>query len=257
MKTLDKEKLDLIVSQIRYGADGKPTHFKGYPVKSMLWCAKHKIWYPTTYGDELAIWDINLGCPHCAKEALFESALGAAAIPRRFISKSFDTFDANTDHLAKAFSVAKGFASNLKENLAIGRCLVFCGGVGVGKTHLACSIANQAVQEGYSVFFTSVSRLIRQVRATWQTSDELSVYQNLIDLDLLIIDEVGVQAGSENEKNILFDVINGRYENMKSTIVITNLMRQQLPEYMGERVIDRLRENGGVIIPMPGSSYRK
>ena len=79
----------------------------------------------------------------------------------------------------------------------------------------------------------------------------------LIDLDLLVIDEVGVQSGTENERNILFDIINGRYENMKSTLIITNLDRSQLPDYLGERIVDRLRENGGMLIPISGKSCRK
>ena len=40
--------------------------------------------------------------------------------------------------------------------------------------------------------------------------------------DLLILDEVGVQFGSETEKMILFEIINGRYEQLKPTIVISN-----------------------------------
>ena len=47
--------------------------------------------------------------------------------------------------------------------------------------------------------------------------------------DLLILDEVGVQFGSETEKMILFEIINGRYEQLKPTIVISNLARTRSP----------------------------
>ena len=63
--------------------------------------------------------------------------------------------------------------------------------------------------------------------------------------DLLILDEVGVQFGSETEKMILFEIINGRYEQLKPTIVINSNLRRALTDYLGERVVDRLREGGG------------
>ena len=74
--------------------------------------------------------------------------------------------------------------------------------------------------------------------------------------DLLILDEVGVQFGSETEKMILFEIINGRYEQLKPTIVISNLA-DALTDYLGERVVDRLREGGGRMLIFDWPSYRR
>ena len=75
--------------------------------------------------------------------------------------------------------------------------------------------------------------------------------------DLLILDEVGVQFGSEFEKQLLFDVLNERYEKLKPSILLSNIPSEQLSDYLGERVTDRLRENGGALIGFNWDSYRK
>jgi len=74
--------------------------------------------------------------------------------------------------------------------------------------------------------------------------------------DLLVLDEIGVQYGSETEKNILFEIVNERYEAMKPTILISNLAMTTLTEYAGERVIDRMKENGGKCIVFDWKSRR-
>lgn len=53
-----------------------------------------------------------------------------------------------------------------------------------------------------------------------------------------------MQFGSDAEKLILFEIINGRYEAVKPTILLSNLNIDGLKGYMGERVVDRLREGG-------------
>ena len=78
----------------------------------------------------------------------------------------------------------------------------------------------------------------------------------LIHLDLLILDEVGMQFGSDAERLLLFDVLNGRYEELKPTVLIGNLAVDALPDYLDIRLLDRLRENGGVVVPFTWSSER-
>jgi DNA replication protein DnaC len=72
----------------------------------------------------------------------------------------------------------------------------------------------------------------------------------------LIIDEVGMQFGSDTEKMIIFDIIDGRYNNMLPTILISNLELSEVKELIGDRSIDRLREDGGVVVAMKWASNR-
>ncbi|EJF3060091.1 ATP-binding protein, partial [Escherichia coli] len=72
----------------------------------------------------------------------------------------------------------------------------------------------------------------------------------------LIIDEVGVQFGSDAEKLIMFEIINTRYEYMKPTILISNQSKDELSAFIGERVIDRMNDGGGCTLAFTWDSYR-
>lgn len=74
--------------------------------------------------------------------------------------------------------------------------------------------------------------------------------------DLLIIDEIGVQFGSDAEKLIMFEIINTRYERMKPTILISNQSKEELAAFIGERVIDRMNDGGGCTLAFTWDSYR-
>jgi len=71
------------------------------------------------------------------------------------------------------------------------------------------------------------------------------------------MDEVGVQFGSEFERQIMFDVLNERYEKRKPSILLSNIPPSELGTYLGDRVTDRLREDGGKMIAFDWESYRR
>lgn len=181
-----------------------------------------------------------------------------AAIPPRFADRSLDTFDATLPGQKKALEVAKNYAATFDE--ADGTSMIFCGGVGAGKTHLAVGIARELIERQRMAIFMSVMGAIRTVKDTYRRGSEVTeteAIENLIKPDLLILDEVGVQFGSDTEKLILFEVLNGRYENRRSTILISNLAMDKLSDYLGERVVDRLREGGGKMVVFDWPSYRR
>ena len=88
--------------------------------------------------------------------------------------------------------------------------------------------------------------MISAVRDTWRkTSDEseTQVIRRLSrDIDFMVIDEVGVQRGTDEEKNLMFRIMDSRYGHRKPVIILTNLDADGLKEFLGERIYDRLRE---------------
>jgi DNA replication protein DnaC len=74
--------------------------------------------------------------------------------------------------------------------------------------------------------------------------------------DLLILDEVGVQFGSDTEKLLLFDVLNERYEQRKPTLLLSNLALDGVKAFLGERIYDRLREDGAEAVVFDWDSWR-
>lgn len=180
-----------------------------------------------------------------------------ASIPPRFEDRSLDSYVADLAGQKKALAIARQYAATFDENEGVS--LIFCGGVGSGKTHLAVGIAKELMGRYRSALFMSVMGAVRSVKETWSNREttESEALQNLIEPDLLILDEVGVQFGSDTEKLILFEIINGRYENRRATIIISNLAIDALTSYLGERVVDRLREGGGKLVVFDWPSYRR
>ena len=249
---------------------------KDRPTQDRL-CVKHNVAYTSTN----YIGDHWTECPKCMieigdaetkkqierdKQAELErqqrrwmAKIGKAAIPERFKDRTLDSYIAKTSGQQKALAFAKEYAENFDQVLKTGRSAIFVGKPGTGKTHLAAGIALSIMQQQRTALFVTVQRLIRRVKDSWRTKQETEseVINAFASPDLLILDEVGVQFGSEFEKQLLFDVLNERYEKLKPSILLSNIPNEQLADYLGERVMDRLRENGGALIGFNWNSYRK
>ena len=133
------------------------------------------------------------------------------------------------------------------------------GGVGTGKTLLASAGIESIVDNNRCEMIKTID-VVRELKATWakdsnQTEEGLIKYYS--NLDLLVLDEVGSQFGSDTEKLFIFDIIDGRYQNMKPTIIISNLDIDGITDAIGERCVDRLREGGGMMVAFDWKSERK
>ena len=194
-------------------------------------------------------------------QATLEKALGRAGIPRRFIGRGFDAYQATGEDQRRALTLCRQYAAAFPRNRVEGNCLLLVGGPGTGKTHLACAILQAVIRKGYTGFFTSVSEALRTIRDAYSPQAERSERETFglyVTPDLLVLDEVGVAIGDgEKRRAMLFDLINARYGEVKPTVLIGNLTVQELERYLGERILDRLRESGGVTVPFTWSSYRR
>lgn len=216
-------------------------------------------------------------CPRCAEEAdqeaklaqeqaererrtrAWQQRIGHAGIPERFQNRTLDSYRADTDGQRTAKEFARQYANGFDEVLETGRSALFVGLPGTGKTHLAVGIGLEVMRSGHSALFTTVIRAIRSIKDTWgqhSQQTEAEVIRGLTYPDLLILDEIGVQFGSDTEKLLLFDVLNERYENRRPTVMLSNLAPDAVKAYLGERVFDRLREDGGQMIVFNWPSAR-
>lgn len=217
-------------------------------------------------------------CPTCTAEAAtkereereakerddrrqaWQHRIGDAGIPERFKNRSLQSFVAETDAQARALEFATAYADSFDDALATGRSALFIGKPGTGKTHLAVGIGLRIMhRDSRTVLFTTVMRAIRRVKDTWSRESRESETQAIAALvfpDLLILDEIGVQFGSDTERLILFDVLNERYEKRRPTLLLSNLNIDEVKAYLGERVFDRLREDGGEAIVFDWASWR-
>ena len=187
-----------------------------------------------------------------------EEALGRACIPADFKNKSFDTFIADTPELEKALGLAKRFVAGWDKVREGGYGLLFYGNPRTGKSHLAISII-KALLPGAAALYTRVPDMVGYIRATWRPNCDTSPYEairNYVDFDLLVLDELGVQAGSVNEQTLLFEVIDARLSENRPTIFLSNLKPADLASIIGERLVDRIK---GKCVPQrfSGESRRK
>lgn len=191
-----------------------------------------------------------------AREARQRKLLGRAAIPERFIGKGFDNFTADTEAKRSALTVLRDYAENFDANAQAGKGLILSGKPGTGKSHLAGAVLQSQLDR--DVLYATCMDVIRMVRETWRKDSDRSerqVLSYLGGLDLLVIDEMGVQYGTDGEQTVLFDVLDRRYREVKPTILLTNQDAKGLKEYLGERTFDRLRETC-TYVPFEWESYR-
>lgn len=275
------ETLDKLTSKLKNSTDGFTPRDGFQDGICEQYCEKHgafKQFVRTWSIPYVGIKTIKTDCPDCvcdeinalrtierdresqAKARKIESLKSYANIPKRFAESSFDNYEESVAN-SKAKRLCKAYADKWLDRKAKGGGLVLCGKPGTGKNHLACAIANQVIEEHQDeVLLTTALRIARKVKATWakdSTESEWEAMAVYVEPELLVIDEIGVQFGSEAEKIILFEIINTRYEEMKPTILISNLSQEELGAYIGDRIIDRMREGGGVMIAFDWESHRK
>ncbi|MBJ9293564.1 ATP-binding protein [Citrobacter werkmanii] len=217
-------------------------------------------------------------CPGCIRDELIElqaekirideasrkrnieMLMDALDIPSRFLFCTLQNYEPVNDDAQRVLKVCQAYANRWPERLKKGGGLVMCGKPGTGKNHLAFGIARIAIAEHQSsAIFTTALKIAREYKSTWSkgsTRTEDDVIRYFTKPDLLIIDEVGVQFGSDAEKLIMFEIINTRYERMKPTILISNQTKEELSAFIGERVIDRMSDGGGCTLSFTWDSYR-
>lgn len=188
--------------------------------------------------------------------------LGSALIPKRFADRSLSNYKAEHEGQARALAICKKYVAVFDHILSTGRCLMLLGKPGTGKTHLGAGIANDLMKTTrHSAVYRTFGGVLQAIRATYDKNSDQSeaeILSSLISPSLLVLDEVGVskEQPSDFELTTLFAIINGRYEEMRPTVVISNLDAGQLQFAMGERCVDRLREGGGVVVPFEWDSQR-
>lgn len=194
------------------------------------------------------------------QQKAWEFRLRRSCIPERFLDRTLKNFKAETPEQQRALAFANAYADDFDNVMKTGRCALFVGAPGTGKTHLAAGIALRLMhRDKRVVLFTTVMRAIRSIKDTWTKGSETTETQAIEALvypELLILDEVGVQFGSETEKLMLFDVLNERYEKRKPCLLLSNLAIDDVKAFLGERVFDRLREDGGEAVAFDWESYR-
>lgn len=182
------------------------------------------------------------------REAAFRTGQRDSEVPLRYLEASLGPFPVASPGQEKVVAGAEEFVQTEGKDSS---GLILIGRVGSGKTHVACAILNALLRAGKKGLFLTIMQAIRRIKETYGKDSEKTEQEALRGLlvpDILILDEVGVQRGTDTEHQILLEVVNERYNRMKPTILISNLTMPEFTELVGERVVDRFREGGRVLV---------
>lgn len=186
-------------------------------------------------------------------------------------TKTFENFDGNRVLLKSVYKWAKAF--NLEEAHGIQSLIFYSDKPGMGKTHLMAAIANYIIDnwDGDPEFgwrqpirFESGPGLVRRIRATYNIvpgsnhEREEDVYNNLMGVRLLLLDDVGKERPSDFTRETYWYIIDERLKSNLPVVISTRLQLNNMEGLMGEDTVDRLYGMArGKILELTGSSYRR
>ncbi|MEV5786757.1 IS21-like element helper ATPase IstB [Streptomyces sp. NPDC052287] len=130
---------------------------------------------------------------------------------------------------------------------------------GVGKTHIAVALAVAACRAGYSIYFTTLDDMVRNLKAAESAGRLVNKLGTYLRPSVLVVDEVGYQPLERAEANLVFQVISKRYEK-GSVILTSNKAFSEWGQVFGDEVLatailDRLLHHCEVV-SINGNSYR-
>lgn len=139
------------------------------------------------------------------------------------------------------------------------RNIILSGNPGTGKTHLAIGLAIKACQQDYSVYFTTIPRLINQINEARSNRTLRMIEAKFEKYDLVVCDEFGYISYDKNAAELLFTHLSIRCGN-KATIITTNLAFDRwneifIDEVLTAAMVDRLTHKA-IFVNMIGQSYR-
>ena len=139
------------------------------------------------------------------------------------------------------------------------RNVILSGNPGTGKTHIAIGLGLKACMQGYKVLFTTVHRLLTQLRESHSGRTLKQVEAQFEKYDLVICDEFGYVSFDKQGSELLFNHLSLR-TGRKSTIITTNLGFDRWEEIFGDPVltaalVDRVTHKA-YLVNMSGDSYR-
>ncbi|TBM16992.1 DNA replication protein DnaC [Hafnia alvei] len=169
---------------------------------------------------------------------------------------SFDNYRVECEGQRIALERARQYAAEFDGNIA---SFVFSGKPGTGKNHLAAAIGNDLILRNKSVLIVTVADLMSSMKGTFSGNSDTTEERLLEDLsavDLLVIDEIGVQTESRYEKVIINQIVDRRSSSKRPTGMLSNLNVQSMNTLLGERVMDRMSLGNSLWVNFDWESYR-
>lgn len=134
------------------------------------------------------------------------------------------------------------------------------GATGVGKTYVACALAQHACRRGYSAIYRRASRLFDELTMARADGSYARLLGKLARTDILVIDDWGLTPSRDTERQDLLEILEDRYGS-RSTIMSSQIPRDKWHDYLGDAtvadaILDRIIHNAHKVV-LKGPSRRK
>ena len=194
--------------------------------------------------------------------------MAASGIPKRYAHCTLDSFKEKSTVLKNARSRVQEF-TDLWPATDEGRGLLLIGSCGVGKTHLAVAALIEIINSNKPgrILFSNFQDLIQEIQASFdndQVPSKSELLRPLLEADLLVLDELGSQKPTTFVQDILYYVINTRYNEERTTIFTTNYSDtpvdgkdEPLVNRIGQRLRSRLYEMTRLVRFDGAEDYRR
>ncbi len=186
----------------------------------------------------------------CMREALVRETIRTSGIGHLIDRQSFDNFDLTWyktnkgeqayTQMQRVLRMAKSYAESFGKDSGN---LLFMGPTGAGKTHLCTAIAQTVIRRGYSVLYDTAQDIISAFETDHFKhgyADTTPLSDKYLACDLLIIDDLGTEFQTSFSLACLYNLINIRQNQGRSTIISTNLSYTTLTQRYEDRIYSRI-----------------
>lgn len=163
-------------------------------------------------------------------------------IDNRLKDATLSNYNITSDN-EKMHKIATNYVRKFSEMKKNAQGLLFWGDVGTGKSYTAAAIANELINDMYSVVMTSFTKLLECM----EDKDKSAVYimERIMSADLLVIDDLGTERSTDYALERVYDVIDSRYRSKKPIILTTNKNMTEMKtcnDIRYNRIYDRVFE---------------
>lgn len=151
------------------------------------------------------------------------------------LQQTFETFNKSIPGVQKAYNAARKIADGEGDFI----WLIIYGGVGNGKTHLLNAIANRVIERGCQVKLIMMAELLSELRMSIETNQTDFKMKQLKEVPYLLIDELGLEYGTDWEKEKIEELLASRWANGRFVVAVTNRNIEELPARLKSRFLDR------------------
>lgn len=144
-------------------------------------------------------------------------------------------------------------------DIAGSKSCVWIGPAGTGKTHLACGMLQDRYQIGKDGLYVTAKGYTDKIKNSYRSDSNdssMDILDRYATTPILVMDEVGRQFEAKSEELYFFELVNERYNKRRPTLFLSNLSDEEFRGFVGNAIMDRLREGGGRFIPFNWESRR-